>query len=134
MKEEKAWGSVEHVVVNDRLIVSVLDVKSNTYCSVHKHAKRFNHFVVVSGKIRIFYFGKSGLPINEGNYIDLESGDSITVAPDVWHQFVVIRDGVVCETYWTEDDEFPADPNDIIRYVEGGNDYSRFRLHAGDRC
>lgn len=125
MKEAKAWGSVEHVLTDNRLVVSVLDVKANAYCSIHKHAKRFNHFVVVSGKIRIFYFGKGESPINEGNYLDLESGGSVTVAPDVWHQFVVVRDGVVCETYWT-DDETPADPNDIIRYVEGGDDYRKF--------
>ena len=126
MREEKAWGSVQHILKDNRLIVSVLDVEAGTYCSVHKHKTRFNHFVVISGKIRLFYFGKGESPINEGNYLDLESGDSITVGPDVWHQFVVVHEGVVVETYWTED-KTPADPNDIIRYVEGGHDYTQFQ-------
>lgn len=125
MKEAKAWGSVRHILSDQQLVVSVLDVRANAYCSVHKHENRYNHFVVASGKIRLFYFGKDAKPFNEGNYLDLEAGGSITVAPGVWHQFVVIHDGIVCETYWT-DNGTPADPNDIVRYIEGGDDYRQF--------
>lgn len=130
MKEEKDWGIVEHVFQSSDAAISYLQIRANTFCSIHRHRHRYNQFTVIRGTLHVSDFGDGETPELPGynptqlyipeKTIKLERGDSFIVPPDVWHQFVAYVECHVVETYWTIDNS-PVDIDDIDRRTRGGS-------------
>lgn len=117
LEEEKVWGRVRHIF-DGPIQVSILSVNAGGFSSVHRHVRRFNHFLVVSGMIRVrLYSGSNHDHVTMTH--KLYSGDSYTVRPGVLHKFECVKSGQVVETYWTEDGS-PAEQEDIERLTVSG--------------
>lgn len=120
MIEEKVWGRVTHVVMSPELMVSVLEVKAGTFCSVHRHIERVNQFQVISGVIGINRFGWDEKPGETSRMSILRAGDQLSIPELEWHQFMVEKDGVIIEVYHPADCNSVVRLDDIERYSEGG--------------
>lgn len=116
-EETKIWGSVRHIF-DGPVSVSLLRVNAGGYSSIHRHAKRFNHFFVVSGCLKIRLYSDNG-PDRVGATKILRAGESCTVRPGTLHKFETVESGQIVETYWTRDGT-PAEHEDIERVSEGG--------------
>lgn len=114
--EEKVWGRVAHVFV-DNYMVSVLEVVKGFRCSKHSHRHRHNVFEVISGALKIVCI-KPGVDCTKDEYIVLP-GKAFFVEPGIVHWFEVIESGVVVEKYYCTDGTQP-DVNDIDRIGVGG--------------
>lgn len=119
--EEKVWGWVRHIN-SGPVSASILYVERGTYCSTHRHRKRYNMFVVSSGIIKVTFYSIKGttpnLPTEYYQQI-LRPGCSMEVIPGIYHRFEVIESGWLAEVYRTADGT-PVDLNDIERLDEGG--------------
>lgn len=122
--EMKIWGTVRHQQ-HGPIRSSLLQVRANTYCSIHRHMRHWNHFLVVEGAIDIVLYHTSPLGMLAVNKRISLTGHPATdpvgfsVPPTVWHRFEVIRSGHIIEGYWTSDGS-PANLADIERMQEGG--------------
>jgi mannose-6-phosphate isomerase-like protein (cupin superfamily) len=77
--------------------------------SLHLHRRKFNTFMLVSGKMR--------LSIEETDVI-MSGGDSFTVRPGVRHRMAFVTDALLFELYAA----IPGgsiEPGDIVRFDEG---------------
>lgn len=115
MIENKVWGVVQHVF-DGPVSVSLLRVNAGTYCSTHRHEKRYNHFHVISGKLLIRLYDERLQSVDK---IILKRHERISIPPGTYHRFEVLGDGQIVETYWTKDGS-PATLDDIERVHEGG--------------
>jgi len=124
MKESKVWGVVDHLFAGP-VSVSLLEVKANTYCSIHKHEHRINCFRVISGKLHVVLYEEYEHPEHEEPQykevarIPLAAGDLYDVPVGVFHRFEVIQAGKVVEIYWTTDGSH-VELHDIFRVKKGG--------------
>ena len=119
--EEKVWGQVLHLFTSKHSSISLLEVDKDSWCSIHKHKDRVNHFIVIEGLIEILGFGESDEPSTH----PLEStllgpGNSLTVPAKVWHQFVVKESGRMIEVYWPSEPGKRVWSTDIERRTLGG--------------
>ena len=118
--ETKIWGSVRHVFQDGLVAVSHLEILPNRFCSLHRHLHRFNQFTTVLGHIDVLFFGNNEMPqMMPVICHQLRKGQTLTMPPNAWHQFVSRAPSVVIETYWTEDSH-PVSIMDIDRHTIGG--------------
>lgn len=116
--EEKVWGRVQHVFVDEHAAVSELEVVEGFRCSIHFHHHRINQFVVTEGKIEVVEFSNQVL-VSRRKMLD--PGDIYIVTTGVWHYFRVLESGRVIENYWS-DGSGPVSIDDIERFDTGGKD------------
>lgn len=113
--EEKCWGQTRKIISSDFYSKHELMVKAGGYCSLHYHQDRANRFIVKSGSIDVIeFFGPTH------RIITLGPDNTYDVPSLVPHLFVVRRDGMVVEEYFS-DRGGRVVVNDIVRIVEGGN-------------
>jgi quercetin dioxygenase-like cupin family protein len=105
----KVWGKRRRIHLNGRYEIDLLDLKKDTYCSTHRHTKKINKFVVVSGKVKIQ---------SEFGDIILKANDVWEVRPPMVHRFMALEDSVMVEIAYVEDGTI--DPKDIDRLIQGG--------------
>ena len=121
--EKKVWGEVEHYEYLDQVGTSRLKVEKGSYCSVHRHTDRVNHFIIIEGIVLIKEFGKGEKPTEHPTQIvplAIRTGfRTFTVPAGIWHQFVVQKSGLLVEVYWT-DNGAPVRFDDIERHSLGG--------------
>ena len=115
-KETKIWGTVIHSRPTDDIMVTHLDVNKGFRCSKHKHEHRFNHFIVISG--RLFIEAWLSGPMKEPTKILVGPGEEVTVAPNTFHRFLVEESGKVIEVYWSKKPDLSFE--DIVRLDVGG--------------
>jgi len=104
-KTGKVWGSTSELFTNNNVSIHRIDIAKNKKCSKHLHRYKYNMFFVESGKIIVRRW--------EQDYtIDtiLDSQNSITIEPNIYHQFESLEDSIVYEIYYTK-----LDNNDIVR-------------------
>lgn len=103
MKTKKDWGTVTEHGHIDRI-----QVKADSYCSIHYHEKLSNEFEVIKGCLAIEY-------MLEGRvcYTVLVKGMKFSLPPGIVHRFVAQEDTVAIERYFG-----PADRTDIIRLAD----------------
>jgi len=121
--EEKCWGKVLHAFHSPDVALSYLEVEAGWQCSTHKHADRINAFVVLSGEIKIDWWGRHEPKGNPSSVIILPSnamGNYCIVPAGVWHRFRVIRSGKVVEIYWPRISGARVRLDDIVRLDIGG--------------
>ena len=119
--EEKVWGSVAHLFLNDRVAISHLRVNAGFRCSRHYHRQRANQFSVLSGRIAVDEFDCFGVD----HSTVLGPGESFTVPSGIVHQFRVLEVGEVVEVYWADRVGGSVDQYDIVRLDEGGPDFQQ---------
>lgn len=113
--ETKIWGSVKHLF-DGPVAMSSLQVEAGSFCSLHRHLHRWNHFFVISGEITIVLYNGD---MTVSRRVVLKAHQSYTVKPGMLHKFEVGESGRVVEVYWTEDGH-SASIDDIERIKEGG--------------
>jgi mannose-6-phosphate isomerase-like protein (cupin superfamily) len=118
MMERKAWGEVNHLVINEAVALSDLRVLSGTRCSLHMHRERANLFWVRSGRLVI---EERAVPDGQPSFVLLVAGDIYTVPSMRWHRFRVIEGGHIVEVYWPENGG-RVYFDDIHRHDVGGED------------
>lgn len=106
----KVWGERRRVHLDRQNEIDLLYVKKNCFCSTHKHQRKANKFVVISGHIRIE---------TEFGHIDLKKNESWVVYPPMKHRFFAIEDSTMIEFAFV-DYSFEINPDDIERESQGG--------------
>lgn len=105
----KIWGERRRILLDDKNEIDLLYLKKDSFCSTHKHAKKINKFILVSGKVMIeTEFGAKVLSPKE----------SFQVIYRTLHRFVALEDSVMIEIAFVE--EGKIDPKDIEREKQGG--------------
>lgn len=122
-EETKCWGTVRHIFDKD-MSASLLRVKAGFCCSIHRHMRRWNRFIVVSGKIAVVTYDKE-LKVQSKDTLmprhrDIDGYlETLCIAPTIWHRFEVLESGLVAEVYWTTDGS-DVEHSDIVRMDVGG--------------
>lgn len=84
MKFAKIWGETEPLLVTPLIEIHRIYVDPFTKCSEHYHARKWNAFYLISGRLNIHVEKK------DYDLIDvtkLEPGDLTTVKPGEYHWF-----------------------------------------------
>lgn len=108
----KIWGQTAELFKNSNVEIHRLEIKTG-FCSKHKHLHKFNMFFVEKGQVEIKVWK------NDYKLVDttiLNTHDIHVVAPGEFHQFKVLKAGVMFEIYWVEL------TNDIERESIGGQE------------
>lgn len=108
--QTKAWGRKRLIYRDDRVIVEEIEIVAGGYCSVHRHRKNANAFIVQSGRLLVHFYS-AGEPCCLDADLHCKQ---IRVNYDVWHQFVAASPVQALEIY-TSDFNGPIDAGDIER-------------------
>lgn len=129
--EQKAWGTVRHVVVNSKLAISHLNIRAGTRCSKHYHNYRFNAFYVLEGGPLVVeewaslseYYRKDNISIvgQPAKSHILLAGHSIVIPIRTVHRFRALDECEVIEVYYPIS-MGAVKLDDIHRFDEGGED------------
>jgi len=105
---DKIWGLCIRVFESDPCVVDLLKLECDTFCSKHYHKRKFNKFLVISGRISIeTEYGKTILGRDE----------SLVISPPAIHRFKALEDSTVLEIAWVDTGKIEVD---IIRKSQGG--------------
>jgi len=105
----KIWGLRKRILLTDTTEIDLLHLKRNTFCSTHRHDKKINKFIVISGCVKIE---------SEFGDITLHSGEEFEIRPPLKHRFFAKEESTMIELAYVE--EGKIDPNDIDRESQGG--------------
>lgn len=109
----KVWGTTEVVLSTALIEVHKLSIKPNYRCSLHQHRRKWNAFIVMSGRLFIDVV-KNDYPLTD--VTELKAGDLMSVPPGEHHQFRTGDEGCEAfEIYYPE-----ALSEDIVRKDHGG--------------
>jgi len=109
-KAGKVWGETRLVTRNAALELHEITFKAGAVCSEHKHLRKWNGFMVLSGVMLVRVWQESGL-VDE---TVLRAGEYMEVAPGLVHQFEGVEDGRALEVYWAA-----LEWDDIVRRTVG---------------
>lgn len=107
IRETKAWGERWKLREDSTHSTNVLRVLPGYRCSWHRHACKWNLFVVLDGSITI--------ETEDGGSIDLTVGEEFTIRPGIYHEFRSTEGALIVEEMYVEYDD-----KDIERSVAGG--------------
>ena len=103
----KPWGWSQEVYRDELTRVVRIHVEPGGFCSVHKHERQANRFIVLSGELNVHC--KDG------------GGADPSIRCGVRHQFHnATSEPVEALEIYTSADGTPPDENDIVRFSEGG--------------
>lgn len=115
IKQGKVWGETQLLLKTPLIEVHLINIKPNSFCSMHKHLYKWNAFFVIDGILDII------VEKNDYNLVDrtiLHRNQFTTVKPGEFHQFQTGRLGCeALEIYYCE-----GLSEDIIRKSVGGID------------
>ena len=113
--EQKVWGRTRCLSQSPLMSIHELILEnSGSFCSIHHHLKRHNHFYVLSGSVSVV--------VREGGrdvVYTMSQGASLIVPAGMLHQFQVISKALLLEVY-TPETGCEVEANDIVRKHEGG--------------
>jgi quercetin dioxygenase-like cupin family protein len=104
-KYAKDWGFTSEIFTHDNISIHRIEVVRKGTCSKHCHQYKYNKFFVESGNIIVYRWEKEK---KIGTL--LQAGNTIDIAPNIYHQFEALEDSVVYEIYYTK-----INNEDIIR-------------------
>ena len=120
--KRKAWGSTTNLVTHDRLQVELIRVNPLGYCSHHYHQNKENLFWVIEGELTVkFEYMPDSFTI-----VTMDCSKHPLVIPaKMKHQFINLSNDpvVAVEAYRPVDGQL-VDPEDIVRFSEGGSSWS----------
>ena len=102
----KPWGTTKLSFAYNGTESHVIRVDAGGYCSTHSHVGKWNRFLGVSGRLKIFKLNEDGTE----DCTTLSHSQLVDVPPGVRHRFESVDGAVAIEYYWTE-----LDPDDIDR-------------------
>ena len=105
----KAWG-FEDEIANREYCGKRIFVREQHRCSIHKHEKKDETFLVAEGLVWL----ETGEDKGKLNGTWLSENQRIHVAPGAWHRFTGMRDSLLIEFSTHHDD------SDTVRDVVGG--------------
>lgn len=108
---KKPWGKEEVIEKNDKFMVKKLTMKKGHRCSIQFHEIKKETIYVLSGELGI-YIGKD---LNNLEYKNYKSGETVTIDPFVVHRMEGVTDTVYIECSTPEMD-------DVVRLED---DYKR---------
>jgi mannose-6-phosphate isomerase-like protein (cupin superfamily) len=108
----KAWGQTTEIFRAPFFQAHLLEIKAGAYCSEHRHARKVNHFFVLSGKLEILTWQALGQPPDR---TALGPGEGTDVPAGLWHQFRALEATTALELY-----EPAPIAEDIERRTTGG--------------
>ncbi len=111
-KQGKIWGDTSLLFSKNNVEVNRMCCNKEGYCSKHKHASKYNMFIVEKGKLEINVWK------NQYNLIDktiLTKGQSCIIEPGEYHLFKALLYTEALEIYRVE-----IEKNDIERENVGG--------------
>lgn len=104
---DKIWGNTSELLCINNVSINRLNIIANSKCSRHYHQFKYNMFYIEQGTIIVHTWEN-----NNQTSITLTPGKTLTISPNVEHQFESITDCIVYEIYYTN-----LDNNDIIRLL-----------------
>lgn len=102
---EKIWGSTSEIFNINNVSINRLTISKNSQCSRHYHQYKYNMFFVESGSVMIHIWEN-----DERISTTLTPGETLTIPPNIEHQFESISESIIYEIYYTI-----LNSNDIIR-------------------
>ena len=106
--EKKIWGNKIRLVETPTVVVDLLTIKPNSFCSFHHHDYKYNMFFILEGIVTIQQ--------EKDSYIVLRQYDNFVVEPKTKHQFIATTKAKMLEIMYTK----PVLEEDIIRICQGG--------------
>ncbi len=116
MKQDKVWGTTERFLDLPALTVDGLEILAGTYCSQHRHARKTNLFLVISGELEIDVW-RGNRDIFDTHTV--KPGETAIVLPGTWHRFRSVIGAKVTEICFVSG-EAPRIDEDIERRTVGG--------------
>jgi cupin fold WbuC family metalloprotein len=110
----KAWGTTALLYATRYLQAHLLEIKAGGYCSEHRHERKTNTFIVLSGRMEVLIWPEG---VTKMDTTVLTSGNMSTIPAGVFHKFHAIEDTVCLEVY-----ESAEIGEDIARRTVGGNE------------
>lgn len=110
-QQGKVWGLTARLFAHHGVEAHLIHAVRGGYCSVHRHAFKWNRFVVLSGKLEVRVFREEGVV----DVTVLGPDDVTDVPPGTLHQFIALEPTAALEFYWVS-----LDPGDIDRKSQGG--------------
>lgn len=104
---EKKWGKTCKLFSNDSSEFYIAWIDKNGESSKHFHSNKHNYFYVISGKLKVLEWKSDKIFENS-----LGPGDSLTIEPKIWHQFICTENCILIEIYWIK-----INNEDIIRDI-----------------
>jgi len=105
--EKKIWGSKIRLLETPTVVVDLLALDKNSFCSWHYHEFKYNMFFVLEGIVEINLQHKSKTIDRYKYYI---------VEPKIKHQFITKGKATMLEIMYTKS----VLEQDIIREIQGG--------------
>ncbi len=112
-QQGKIWGTTRLCFARNDTEAHCITIVKGGYCSRHSHARKWNRFYVVSGKLVVRMFQNGD---DNADCTVLESGGCTDVPPRVRHEFEALEPTVAIEFYWIKE----LDTDDIERYGTHG--------------
>jgi mannose-6-phosphate isomerase-like protein (cupin superfamily) len=109
----KIWGETATLLETPFFSIHILDIKAGGFCSEHRHAAKYNDFLVISGRLEITIFREDGIE----DKTTLGPEDRTEIEPGVWHKFRALEDTRCLEIYRVE-----LRNEDIDRRSHGGKE------------
>jgi mannose-6-phosphate isomerase-like protein (cupin superfamily) len=109
----KAWGHTTKIMETDSFEIHKIFVEKGGYCSIHRHAGKNNSFYILFGVLQLTEWGTGDVRKDRV----LKTNELYTCKQGIKHQFRALSEVGALEIYHT-----CINPDDIIRYSEGGLD------------
>jgi quercetin dioxygenase-like cupin family protein len=101
----KIWGFTSNIFINDAFSIDRIEINAEQSCSKHYHQYKYNMFFVEKGSILVHRW-ENNIQITSR----LDAYESITIEPNIYHQFYALSDTIVYEIYYNK-----INANDIVR-------------------
>lgn len=121
MIEGKVWGETSVVLKTPFVEMHLLRIVPDSFCSWHKHERKWNAFACIRGKLLI--------EVKKASYgltdvTELREGDLTTVRPGEVHRFRALDEDVLAWEFYYPD-EMTAD---VIRESVGGRGAEQYEI------
>lgn len=104
---DKIWGKKKRLLETSTVVVDMLFLDKDSFCSWHYHDFKYNMFIVLEGEVSIEL---------ENRIIDLSKDGNYIVEPKIKHRFISHSNAKAIEVMYTK----PVLEDDIIRSKQGG--------------
>lgn len=101
MKIGKVWGWTEEILATPFVAIHRLHVEPHARCSLHRHARRWNAFLIIAGHLTV-EVEQETYPLVDVTI--LAPGEATLVPPGLFHRFLTAAESVECwELYFPPD-------------------------------
>jgi mannose-6-phosphate isomerase-like protein (cupin superfamily) len=114
---EKSWGWFRTLFRDDQVEIVEAEIVAGGYSSQHKHLYKSNTFQVITGELEVQTYPASLKPTK---YVLTPTADSITIPAFVPHKFFAPQATRLIETYVASQRGRAIEPDDIVRFSDGG--------------